>query len=118
MSIIRLRQLHYVLLTNSARYNTTQSVTRWDSVNRYGYLATSLFIPYSLANLLTCIAVVLGLISYQRHGVYPDKKFQDIASAAQDPQVSGHMQEGRRHSVVASHTGEKGLVLRLIKQDR
>ncbi|CAN8101641.1 unnamed protein product [Discula destructiva] len=70
--------LHNELLT----YNTTENVTKWDEVNRYGYLPSSLFIPYALTNFFTLITVILGLVSFWRHGVLPDKKFQDIASAA------------------------------------
>lgn len=68
-------------------YNTTGLVTVWEEVNRYGYMPNSLFIPYALANLFCLITVFLGLVSFYRHGAMPDKKFQDIASAAEDPEV-------------------------------
>ncbi|KPM44202.1 hypothetical protein AK830_g2378 [Neonectria ditissima] len=66
--------------------NSTREVTRWNDVNRYGYLATSLFIPYALANLIAFAAVVLGIVSFY-YEAFPDKTFQDIASAAADPHV-------------------------------
>ncbi|KAH6959760.1 hypothetical protein BKA56DRAFT_533090 [Ilyonectria sp. MPI-CAGE-AT-0026] len=75
--------LHNKLLT----YNTTRNVTRWNDVNRYGYIATSLFIPYVLANLIAITAVVLGMMSFLRDGTFPDKPFQDIANAARDPHI-------------------------------
>ncbi|KAH8652840.1 hypothetical protein BGZ61DRAFT_541812 [Ilyonectria robusta] len=81
--------LHNRLLT----YNSTREVTRWNDVNRYGYLATSLFIPYALANLIAFAALVLGMVSFLRHETFPTKTFQDIASAAADPHVIRIMQE-------------------------
>ncbi|KUI55607.1 hypothetical protein VP1G_02892 [Cytospora mali] len=75
--------LHNELL----EYNTTGVVTMWDEVNRYGFMPNGLFIPYALANLFCLVTVVLGTVSYFRHGVLPDKKFQDIVSVADDPQV-------------------------------
>lgn len=76
-----------VLLSSECRYNTTRNVTRWNDVNRYGYIATSLFIPYVLANLIAMTAVVLGMMSFLRDGTFPDKTFQDIANAARDPHI-------------------------------
>lgn len=58
-----------------------------NEVNRYGYLPYSLFIPYALANFFTLITVILGLVSFWRHGVFPDRRFQDIASAAGHPDI-------------------------------
>ncbi|KAI9779693.1 MAG: hypothetical protein M1839_007191 [Geoglossum umbratile] len=89
--------LHNELLT----HNTTSRVLQWRSVNRYGYNPRGLFIPYALANLFTLITVLLGIFSYFRSGVHPDKKFQDIVSAAEDPRVI-HVARNRRKSL----TGE------------
>ncbi|KAI9767275.1 MAG: hypothetical protein M1839_004541 [Geoglossum umbratile] len=89
--------LHNELLT----HNTTTKVLQWQSVNRYGYNPRGLFIPYALANLFTLITVLLGIFSYFRSGVHPDKKFQDIVSAAEDPRVI-HVARNRRKSL----TGE------------
>lgn len=74
-------------LTFLLSFNTTTTVTKWNDVNRYGYLPYSLFIPYALANFFSLIIVILGLLSFCRHGVFPDKKFQDIASAAGHPDI-------------------------------
>ncbi|KAJ4175882.1 hypothetical protein NW767_015638 [Fusarium falciforme] len=68
-------------------YNATRNVTRWNDVNRYGYIATSLFVPYALANLIAIMAVVLGMMSFLRDGTFPDKTFQDIANAASHPHI-------------------------------
>jgi hypothetical protein len=67
-------------------------------VNRYGYNARSLFIPYALANLFTLITVLLGVVSYHRDGVLPDRKFQDFVSAAADPRII-HVVRDRRRSM-------------------
>jgi hypothetical protein len=75
------------LLTCQYSYNATRNVTRWNSVNRYGYIATSLFVPYALANLIAIITVVLGMLSFLRDGTFPDKTFQDIANAASHPHI-------------------------------
>ncbi|CAH0053763.1 unnamed protein product [Clonostachys solani] len=76
--------MHNKLLTSSA----TRDVTRWIDVNRYGYVATSLFIPYGLANFAAFFALVAGLYSFIAHGTNPDKKFQDIANAATEKPIS------------------------------
>ncbi|KAH0538880.1 hypothetical protein FGG08_004536 [Glutinoglossum americanum] len=91
-------------------HNTTAKVTRWDSVNRYGYNPYGLFIPYALANLFTLITVLLGIVSYSHNGVLPDKKFQDIVSAAEDPRII-HVARDRRKSMTAERV-EGRLVLR------
>ncbi|KAI9766942.1 MAG: hypothetical protein M1840_006239 [Geoglossum simile] len=75
--------LHNKLLTR----NTTAKVLQWQSVNRYGYNPHGLFIPYALANFFTLITVLLGIFSYLRSGVHPDKNIQDIVSAAKDLHV-------------------------------
>jgi hypothetical protein len=98
------------------RRNTTGLVTKWDEVNRYGYSAIGLFVPYALANLFAGIVVLLGLVSYFRHGVLPEKKFQDIASAARDPGVGLVMQrDTRKQSVTGLHV-DGTVVLRLGQQ--
>jgi hypothetical protein len=51
-------------------------------VNRYGYNARGLFIPYALANFFALISVLLGAVSYCRNGVLPDKKFWVIFKAS------------------------------------
>lgn len=45
----------------------------WNEVNRYGYLPNNLFIPYGLANVFSLFTVILGLLSFWRHGVFPEK---------------------------------------------
>jgi hypothetical protein len=65
-----------------ARANTTVNVTRWKEVNYYGYDPIGLFLPYALGILFAFSVVVLGGVSYARHGIFPGKTFQDIATAA------------------------------------
>ncbi|KUI64417.1 hypothetical protein VM1G_11206 [Cytospora mali] len=94
--------LHNELL----EYNRTGVVTMWEEVNRCGYMPNGLFIPYALANLFCLVTVVLGTVSYSHHGVLPDKKFQDIVSVAEDPQVGRLMREGgRQRSITGSCAG-------------
>ncbi|VUC36284.1 unnamed protein product [Clonostachys rosea] len=76
--------MHNKLLTSP----TTRNVTKWIDVNRYGYVATSLFIPYGLTNFVAFFALVVGLYSFISHGTNPDKKFQDIAKAAAETHIS------------------------------
>jgi hypothetical protein len=64
------------------RNTTSRVVTVVESVNRYGYNPTGLWIPYALACFFTAVTVVIGIITLIRHGVMPDTKFQDILSAA------------------------------------
>ncbi|ORY04871.1 hypothetical protein BCR34DRAFT_491266 [Clohesyomyces aquaticus] len=70
--------MHDPLLTK----NTLTQVLVQTPVNRYAYKHPGLFIPYGLANLFTFIIVLLGLYSYRRHGVKPDRKFQDLVELA------------------------------------
>ncbi|KAH0563093.1 hypothetical protein GP486_002335 [Trichoglossum hirsutum] len=85
-------------------HNTTTKVTRWDPVNRYGYNPSGLFIPYGLACLFTFATVLLGAFSYSRNGVLPDKKFQDIVSAAGDQRII-HVVRDRKKSITAENIG-------------
>ena len=90
------------------RNNVTTNVIRWDEVNRYGYQPLGLFIPYALGTSLSLLAVLLGLWSYWQDGVLPDKKFQDIVSAAEDPRVI-HIIQDRRRSVTVEFVGNRAL---------
>jgi hypothetical protein len=67
-------------------------------VNRYGYNARGLFIPYALANFFTLITVLLGVVSYCRNGVLPDRKFKDIVEATSNPGII-HVIRDRRRSM-------------------
>jgi hypothetical protein len=60
-------------------------VTVFEDVNRYGYNREGLFIPYSLACLFTLVTAIIGITTNVKYGVLPDKKFQDILAAAEDP---------------------------------
>jgi hypothetical protein len=84
--------MHNELLTNQT--NTTVLVT--SDVNRYSYKPYGLFIPYALANLFTFVCAVLGIWSYVQDDVYPDKKFQDIVSSAEDPDIIQVVRDRRR----------------------
>ena len=95
--------------------NATRNVTKWEDVNRYGYSPLGLFVPYSLANLFALIIIILGLVSFQVDGVYPNKKFQDIASVTNGTGIPpGFMWEdrSRKQSVSAVLVGE-ALVLQV-----
>jgi hypothetical protein len=91
-----------LILTNdhlsSHTGNTTIRIT--NDVNRYSYHAIGLFVPYALANLFTLITVLVGSFSYLHDDVMPDKKFQDIVSAAEDPDLVRVVRE-RKRSVTA-----------------
>ncbi|ERF68831.1 hypothetical protein EPUS_06275 [Endocarpon pusillum Z07020] len=76
--------LHNELLT----YNTTTKVVRWEPVNRYSYDPRDLFLPYAVANVSTLLIVLLGVVSYCRNGVLPNKKFGDIVIAVGDGRIS------------------------------
>lgn len=76
-------------------------VVRTDDVNRYDYKPYGLFIPYALACAFALISVVIGSFSYIYDGVMPDKKFQDIVSAAEDPAIV-HIIRTRSRSVSAA----------------
>jgi hypothetical protein len=69
-------------------------------VNRYAYQRHALFIPYALANVFAVIVVIVGFYSYIVDGVLADKKFQDIVSAAEDPEIV-HVITSRKRSVTA-----------------
>lgn len=75
-------------------------------VNRYAYKAHGLFIPYVLANVFSLLIVITGLWSYIRDGPMPDKKFQDLVSAAEDSLVV-HVIRNRKRSVTAVLRNEK-----------
>ncbi|KAK7192632.1 hypothetical protein PSPO01_01340 [Paraphaeosphaeria sporulosa] len=75
-------------------------------VNRYAYKAHGLFIPYVLANISSLVIVIFGLWSYIRDGPMPDKKFQDLVSAAEDSSVV-HIIRNRKRSVTAVLRNEK-----------
>jgi hypothetical protein len=93
-------------LTKTTSHNVTTNVTRWDDVNRYGYLPLGLFLPYILAHIFTLITAILGVISYCRNGVLPDKKFQDIVSAAEDPDIIQVVRD-RKGSVTVELVGTR-----------
>ncbi|KAF2002416.1 hypothetical protein P154DRAFT_488382 [Amniculicola lignicola CBS 123094] len=86
--------MHNVLLTDNIKTN----VKRIDDVNRYGYKSLGLFIPYGLAVLFTFVTVLIGIYSYIYDDVLPDKKFQDIVSAAEDPEII-HVVRSRQRSM-------------------
>jgi hypothetical protein len=81
-----------------------------DDVNRYGYKPFGLFIPYGLANFFTFVTVLIGMYSYMYDDVMPDKKFQDIVSAAEDPEII-QVVKSRKRSMTAVLVGDK-IVLR------
>jgi hypothetical protein len=85
--------LHDMLLTLPV--DATILVT--EDVNRYGYSATGLIIPYVLANSFTLVVVILGLISYYHHGVLPGKEFSKIAYASRNPEIVHRDQEVAEH---------------------
>lgn len=79
-------------------------------MNRYRYNRRDLFLPYAVANLFSLVIVLLGLGSYSRHGVFPDRKFQDIIEAVGEPHVIRGVLN-RTVSFTAEKSGER-LVLR------
>ncbi|KAF2729936.1 hypothetical protein EJ04DRAFT_501369 [Polyplosphaeria fusca] len=93
--------MHNELLTQ----NRQATVLVTTGVNRYSYKALGLFIPYGLANLFAFICVLLGVWSYTQDGVYPDKKFQDIVSSAEDPEIIQVVRD-RRRSVTMVRRGD------------
>lgn len=94
--------MHNPLLTDD---EMTQ-VLRTDDVNRYNYKPFGLFIPYALANLGTLITVLIGIYSCKNDEVMPDKKFQDIVSAAEDPNII-QIVRLRKRSVTAVYVDGK-----------
>jgi hypothetical protein len=78
-------------------------------VNRYGYKPYGLFIPYGLANFFTFLTVLIGMYSYNHDKVMPDKKFQDIVSAAEDPEII-QVARTRKKSMTAVLVGDKILL--------
>ncbi|OCK93566.1 uncharacterized protein K441DRAFT_564791 [Cenococcum geophilum 1.58] len=88
--------MHNDLLNN----HTNTTVLRTDDVNRYDYKPYGLFIPYALANLFTLISVIFGIYSYIHDDVMPDKMFQDIVSAAEDPMIV-HLVRDRKRNLTA-----------------
>ncbi|KAJ4352382.1 uncharacterized protein N0V89_007730 [Didymosphaeria variabile] len=76
------------------------------SVNRYAYKPDGLFVPYVLANVFSLVIVIIGLWSYLRDGPMPDKKFQDLVSAAEDSSIV-HVIRNRKRSVTATFRNEK-----------
>jgi hypothetical protein len=85
------------------------TVTTVDDVNRCGYLPLGLFLPYSLANFATLLAVVWGCFSFIRHGPLPGKSFSDVAKATMDPEVGFALQE--RQGLLRATDGEQGMIL-------
>ena len=81
--------------------NTTALVTNWEDVNRYGYNLYGLVIPYVLGNVLALVAVSFSMISFWFHGVNPDKSFQDIVSAAGNPEII-HVVRNKKRSMSAT----------------
>ncbi|KAF2270247.1 hypothetical protein CC78DRAFT_599658 [Lojkania enalia] len=77
-----------------------------EDVNRYSYKAPGLFIPYALAVVFTFICVVLGLYSFVHDDVFPDKKFQDIVVAAEDPEII-QLVKYRKRSMSVVVVGDK-----------
>ncbi|KAJ4301769.1 hypothetical protein N0V90_003863 [Kalmusia sp. IMI 367209] len=75
-------------------------------VNRYAYKAYGLFLPYALANVFSLLIITIGIYSYVRDGVMAEKKFQDIVSAAEDPEIV-HVIRNRKRSVTAIMRNEK-----------
>jgi len=69
-------------------------------VNRYDYQRPALFIPYALANVFALLVVIFGFYSYIVDGVLADKKFQDIVTAAEDPEMV-HVIMSRKQSITA-----------------
>ena len=81
-------------------YQRNVSILLTSPANRYSYHAPGLFVPYILANVFTLVTVIIGLYSYIYDDVMPDKKFQDIVSAAEDPTIV-HVVRERKRSVTA-----------------
>ena len=79
-------------------------------MNRYAYKAHGLFIPYALANTFAFLVVLVGIYSCIFDGPMANKKFQDIVSAAEDPEIV-HVMRDRKRSVTAIMRNEK-IVLR------
>ncbi|KAF2471142.1 uncharacterized protein BDR25DRAFT_223485 [Lindgomyces ingoldianus] len=94
--------MHNDLLT----HKTLTTVLVRTPVNCYAYKTYGLFIPYALANLFTFLVVAMGLYSYIHDGVRPDKKFQDIVVAAEDPEFV-QVVRSRKRSVTAVMVGER-----------
>ena len=69
-------------------------------MNHYAYKPYGLFIPYVLSNAFSLIVVVLGMYSFAQDGVMAEKKFQDIVSAAEDPEIVLIIQN-RKRSITA-----------------
>lgn len=88
--------LEYLLLP--IRDKKTVEVEIFDSVNRYSYKPYGLFIPYTLANSFAFLVLLAGLYSVVHDGVMADKKFQDIISAAEHPDIK-HVVQHRQRSV-------------------
>ena len=88
------------LLTQNANAN----VSVISNVNRYGYSAAGLIAPYALEILLTLIIVMMGIVSYYRHGVLPDKKFSDILREAADHEIFHTCEEVETHDAEQSHS--------------
>jgi hypothetical protein len=88
-------------------HNTTRLITVFEDVNRYSYNPFALFIPYALSCLFTSIVIVIGATTYARHGVQPDKKFQDILAAGEDPDVTKLARDplSRRKSLTVADGG-------------
>lgn len=87
-------------------HQTVTKVLITEDVNRYGYKPYGLFIPYALANVFTLITVIFGLWSYIHDDVYPDKKFQDIVVAAEDPEIV-QIVKNRKRSMTMVVVGDK-----------
>lgn len=79
-------------------------------VNRYGYKPQGLFIPYALATFFSLVVVLLGLYSFIRDGVNPDRRYEDIVAAVGDSDTA-RVIKSRQFSVTA-RKGEGGLIWR------
>ena len=67
-------------------------------MNRYDYNREGLYIPYALANFLTLVAVISALVSYKMRTVLPDTRFDNIVSAAENPDLIHLIRNPNDHS--------------------
>ncbi|KAF2876075.1 hypothetical protein BDV95DRAFT_482729 [Massariosphaeria phaeospora] len=92
--------MHNSLLT----LKTSSLVHLTNDVNRYAYRRYGHFVPYALANLLTLVILIVGIYSYVKDGVMPDRKVQDILSAVKGAEIAQAVRS-RKRSVTAVVVG-------------
>ncbi|KAK0716023.1 hypothetical protein B0H67DRAFT_582234 [Lasiosphaeris hirsuta] len=100
--MVTANQISRLFLTQS-RNTTELFVTTLEDVNRYTY---GIWIPYGLACFFTLITVVIGIVTFLRHGAMPSNKFQDILAAADMNVIRiARAEDSRSRSITAEFEG-------------